>query len=59
MKNFLINLLIKDCCKGRCCDECPFYNPHSNCYLTDIINILNNREKENNECEKGNENYEK
>ena len=52
MKNFLINLLIKDCCKGRCCDECPFYNPHSNCYLTDIINIINKNEK-------GNENYEK
>lgn len=47
MKYELINLLIKDCCKGRCCDECPFYNPHSTCYLIDIINIIKNSEKEN------------
>ena len=24
MKKDLVTLIIKDCCKGRECDECPF-----------------------------------
>ena len=42
MKNDLINLIIKDCCKDRECNECPFSNSGFKCYLIDIINIINN-----------------
>ena len=52
MKKDLISLLIKDCCKGRRCDECPFLNSQFKCYLTDIINILEKNEKENENSEK-------
>jgi hypothetical protein len=52
MKKDLISLLIKDCCKGRCCDECPFLSSQSKCYLIDIIEIIKKNEREN-------ENYEK
>ena len=47
MKILLINLLIKDCCTGRECDECPFLNSDSKCYLIDIIDIIKNYKKEN------------
>ena len=55
MKDNLINLIIKDCCKDRECDECPFSHSDSHsdshsefkCYLIDIINIINNYKKEN------------
>ena len=47
MKEELISLIIKDCCKGRECDECPFLNSNSKCYLIDIINIIKNYKKEN------------
>ena len=47
MKNDLINLIIKDCCKGRECDECPFSHSDFKCYLTAIINIIKNYKKEN------------
>ena len=56
MKNNLINLIIKDCCKDRECDECPFSHSDSHsefkCYLIDIINIINNYKKENDNYEK-------
>lgn len=52
MKEDLINLLIKDCCKGRHCKECPFLDTQFNCRLREIINILEKNEREN-------ENYEK
>ncbi len=48
MKKDLISLLIKDCCKGRHCDECPFLHSGFKCYLTDIINIIE-KENENND----------
>ena len=47
MKKDLVSLIIKDCCKGRECDECPFLHSDFKCYLTDIINIIENYEKEN------------
>ena len=47
MKDDLISLLIKDCCKGSECDECPFLRLDFKCYLTDIINIIENYKKEN------------
>ena len=43
----LVSLIIKDCCKGRKCDECPFLHSDFKCYLTDIINIIKNYKKEN------------
>ena len=52
MKNNLINLIIKDCCKDRECDECPFSHSEFKCYLIDIINIINNYKKENGNYEK-------
>lgn len=52
MKKDLISLLIKDCCKGRSCNECPFLSSQSKCYLINIIEIIKNNEREN-------ENYEK
>ena len=52
MKEDLINLLIKDCCKGRHCKECPFFDPQFNCRLTEIINILEKNEKEKENSEK-------
>lgn len=52
MKEDLINLLIKDCCRGRHCKECPFLDSQLNCRLTEIINIIKKNEREN-------ENYEK
>ena len=51
MKKDLVRLIIKDCCEGRECDECPFSHSDSHsdfkCYLTDIINIIKNYKKEN------------
>ena len=53
MKKDLTMLLIKECCKGKKCKECGFFStPKIGCYLTDIINIIEKSEKEN-------ENYEK
>ena len=49
MKQNLISLLIKDCCKGRECDECPFLDLNFKCLLRDIINII---EKEYDKNEK-------
>lgn len=47
MKKDLIRLLIKECCKGKHCSECGFLHSSFKCYLTDIINILEKNEKEN------------
>ena len=47
MKNDLISLIIKDCCKGRECGECPFLHSDFKCCLIDIINIIKKYEKEN------------
>ena len=52
MKEDLINLLIKDCCKGRHCKECPFLDLQFNCRLTEIINIIKKNERENENHEK-------
>ena len=52
MKEDLINLLIKDCCKGRHCKECPFLDTQFNCHLTEIINIIKKNEKEKENSEK-------
>lgn len=52
MKEDLIMLLIKDCCKGRHCTECPFLHSQFKCYLTDIINIIKKNERENENHEK-------
>ena len=52
MKKDLVSLIIKDCCKGRKCDECPFLHSDFKCYLTDIINIIKNYKKENDIYEK-------
>lgn len=46
MKKDLTRLLIKDCCKGRDCNECPFLHSKSECYLTEIIEIIKKYEKE-------------
>ena len=52
-KDLLVSLIIKDCCKDRKCNECPFSVSDSDsysafkCYLTDIINIIKNYKKEN------------
>ena len=52
MKKELINILIKDCCDYRECDECPFSHSEFKCYLIDIINIIKNYKKENDNYEK-------
>lgn len=49
MKKDLVSLLIKECCKGKICEECSFLHSDFKCYLTDIINII----------KKENDNYEK
>lgn len=52
MKKDLSSLLIKECCKGKKCEECGFLNPNFHCYLQDIINIINKNEKEYDNYEK-------
>ena len=52
MKKDLVSLIIKDCCKGRECGECPFSYSEFKCYLIDIIEIIKNNEKENDIYEK-------
>ena len=47
MKEELVSSLIKDCCEGRKCDECPFSHSDFKCYLIDIIKIIKNYKKEN------------
>ena len=47
MKKDLVSLIIKYCCKGRECDECPFSHSDFKCYLIDIIEIIKNNKKEN------------
>ena len=49
MKKDLILLLSNDCCKGRKCNECPFFDLDFKCNLIDIINII---QKENDKNEK-------
>ena len=52
MKQDLVSLLIKECCKGRKCENCGFRDKSFHCCLSDIIEIIKKNEKEN-------ENYEK
>ena len=51
MKKDLVNLLIKDCCKGRKCDECKYSK--IGCYLIDMIELIKKYDiKENDNYEK-------
>ena len=53
MKNELISSLIKDCCKDRECDECPFSYSEFKCYLIDMIELIKKYDiKENDNYEK-------
>ena len=50
MKKDLVRLLIKNCCRGKECNDCPFLDPNFGCYLEDIISIL--KKNENGDDEK-------
>ena len=53
MKNDLISLLIKEVCQVRMCGNCNFWKPNDDgCYLIDIIEIIKNNKKENDNYEK-------
>lgn len=52
MKKDLVRILIKECCKGRKCENCGFRDKSFHCCLADIIEIVKKSEKENENHEK-------